>query len=189
MLAFGFGVLALSLVSCSSADDGGKPSAQGGNDRDSGVDSGLDEDGVAARDAGGDRDAAGTDDGGASVGCENDGDCDPGYLCDSVSHLCYFVGCDRDSDCPAGKCRRATAQCVECILDEDCGGGTCDADKGLCRRGLCSDDPLEQNDTARAPAALAAGGAAKLTLCSGDSDWFALGLSAGAKLSVEFSSA
>ena len=57
--------------------------------------------------------------GGGQNGCNNDGDCDPGFIC--FNGLCIPKPCGTDLDCPDGHC--VDGSCFPKCNDDDCPPG------------------------------------------------------------------
>ncbi len=104
-------------------------------------------------------------------GCQGDGDCDPGHVCDLDTHRCVpeEQGCQSDGDCDPGHvCDLDTHRCVEVQ--------TCEDDD------MEDDDSMDQAVPLRPP-----GGTATWedrVACPGDDDWYDLVVTAGDELEV-----
>ena len=117
--------------------------------------------------------------------------CVGGMTCDMATGRCVMGGpiCRDDTDCmpPSTICNLNTGAC-----DPGCGTTGCTAPQmcntmtGYCETGeACTDDTLEQNDSAAAAATINAGTQPNLSLCPSDDDYYKLALTTGQSASVE----
>jgi hypothetical protein len=129
-------------------------------------------------------------DGGLCVECTKASDCGVGLICDAAGNCGTGSRCYTDRDCTVPLvCYALTGQCVPrlppCVSDENCGvTQRCDLGTGNCVPRQCQPDRFEPNNTPDAAYPVTAGDYQALTLCNGETDYFALELSRGDELGV-----
>lgn len=119
--------------------------------------------------------------------------CSGGQTCNVNTGRCAAGGdvCVTDDDCnaPSTICNLFSGVCEPGCGTTGCAmGETCNAGTGRCEGGqTCNPDRFEPNDSAGSPAQINVGPQSGLTVCPGDTDFFAISLAAGDSVDVTLS--
>lgn len=147
-------------------------------------------------------------------GCQQDSDCEGGWVCGADSRCVPPATCTSDADCAPLLCDEERQRCEACVIDQDCPGqqvcrrgegaernrcaepARCQDDEDclgsrICQDGLClpaaacDDDPLQGNDAPARAARLEPGEHGPWVRCDRVEDWFVVALREGEGLEAE----
>jgi Cys-rich repeat protein len=124
------------------------------------------------------------------VQCASNAECGVGLVCDAAGECSAGTRCYTDRDCMVPLvCLVQTGACLPrsppCSSDDACAvNQRCDVSSGACVPRTCQPDRYEPDDSAAQAFNVAPGSYPNLTLCSADTDWYAIALSRGDQLGV-----